>query len=142
MTPTTSSVGILRYGPVLERTLRPDGIPRGRSTRPDPVLDRDRRHPGHQRQAAVHIEALTRDFLPRADLVLFVSLGRPPANRERAGVPRGRSSSKARSVLVLNKADLLRTDADLAEGVAFVGKRRQRRSGIEPRCSRSAWGAR
>ena len=26
VTPTTSSVGILRYGPVLERTLRPDGI--------------------------------------------------------------------------------------------------------------------
>ena len=45
-------------------------------------------------------------------------------------------------VLVLNKSDLLRTDADLAEVVAFVGKRAGETLGVEPQVfALSAWGA-
>lgn len=141
VTPTTSSVGILRYGPVLERTLRPDGIREVEA--PAPILRSIAivDTPGTNAVLREH-EALTRDFLPRADLVLFVSSAdRPYTESERAFLAAIREWGK-KVVLVLNKADLLRTDADLAEVVAFVGKRAGETLGIEPQVfALSAWGA-
>ena len=141
VTPTTSSVGILRYGPVLERTLRPDGIREVEAPaailRSIAIVDT----PGTNAVLREH-EALTRDFLPRADLVLFVSSAdRPYTESERAFLAAIREWGK-KVVLVLNKADLLRTDADLAEVVAFVGKQAGETLGIEPQVfALSAWGA-
>jgi small GTP-binding protein len=141
VTPTTSSVGILRFGPVLERTLRPDGIREvcapAAILRSIAIVDT----PGTNAVLREH-EALTRDFLPRADLVLFVSSAdRPYTESERAFLAAIREWGK-KVVLVLNKADLLRTDADLAEVVAFVGKRAGETLGIEPQVfALSAWGA-
>ena len=141
VTPTTSSVGILRYGPVLERRLRPDGIREVEA--PAPILRSIAivDTPGTNAVLREH-EALTRDFLPRADLVLFVSSAdRPYTESERAFLAAIREWGK-KVVLVLNKADLLRTDADLAEVVAFVGKQAGETLGIEPQVfALSAWGA-
>ena len=87
-------------------------------------------------------EALTRDFVPRADLVLFVaSADRPFTESERAFLEAIREWGK-KVVLVLNKADLMRTPADLAEVVAFVGKRAGETLGVEPEVfALSAWAA-
>jgi len=141
VTPTTSSVGILRYGPALERTLRPDGIREVEA--PAPILRSIAivDTPGTNAVLREH-EALTRDFLPRADLVLFVSSAdRPYTESERAFLAAIREWGK-KVVLVLNKSDLLRTDADLAEVVAFVGKRAGETLGVEPQVfALSAWGA-
>ena len=83
VTPTTSRVGLLRHGEA-----RPTGRARtgSETTAPVPLLrviaivDT----PGTNAVLREH-EALTRDFLPRADLVLFVtSADRPYAESERA----------------------------------------------------------
>jgi len=141
VTPTTSSVGILRYGPALERTLRPDGIREVEA--PAPILRSIAivDTPGTNAVLREH-EALTRDFLPRADLMLFVSSAdRPYTESERTFLAAIREWGK-KVVLVLNKADLLRTDSDRAEVVAFVRTRAGETLGVEPQVfALSAWGA-
>src|SRR5712692_6487807 len=79
VTPTTTRVGLLRYGPAVGR--EPGGAGLDHLTAPVDVLrgmaivDT----PGTNAVAREH-EALTRDFVPRSDLVLFVS----SADRARA----------------------------------------------------------
>ena len=142
VTPTTSSVGILRHGPELARTSRPDGIREVRAPveilRSIAIVDT----PGTNAVLREH-EALTRDFLPRADLVLFVSSAdRPYSESERTFLEAIREWGK-KVVLVLNKTDLLRTEADLQEVVTFVRKRATDTLGVEPEVfALSAWEAR
>ena len=83
-------------------------------------------------------EALTRDFLPRADLVLFVtSADRPYTESERAFLEAIREWGK-KVVLVLNKADLLETAGGRGDGRRLrAGAGARRRSAPSPRCSRS-----
>ena len=119
VTPTTSRVGVLRYGSEVRRWTRPDGIEEAtapaEALRALAVVDT----PGTNAVLREH-EALTRDFLPRADLVLFVtSADRPYTESERAFLEAIREWGK-KVVLVLNKADLLETPDDLAKVVAFV----------------------
>jgi small GTP-binding protein len=141
VTPTTSSVGVLRYGAELERTLRPDGTREVRA--PAPILREIAivDTPGTNAVLREH-EALTRDFLPRADLVLFVSSAdRPYTESERAFLAAIREWGK-KVVLVLNKADLMRTEADLAAVVAFVRERAGETLGVAARVfALSAWAA-
>ena len=141
VTPTTSSVTILRHGPEVERGLGPDGVREVRA--PAPILREVAivDTPGTNAVLREH-EALTRDFLPRADLVLFVSSAdRPYTESERAFLAAIREWGK-KVVLVLNKADLMRTPADLEEVAAFVRQRAGETLGFEPRVfALSAWGA-
>ena len=96
VTPTTSRVGILQHGALA-------------------IVDT----PGTNAVLREH-EALTRDFLPRADLVLFVtSADRPYTESERTFLEAIREWGK-KVVLVLNKADLLRTPQELEQVIAFV----------------------
>ena len=126
VTPTTSRVGILQHGAEVTRRTRPDGIEEttapAEALRALAIVDT----PGTNAVLREH-EALTRDFLPRADLVLFVtSADRPYTESERAFLEAIREWGK-KVVLVLNKADLLETPEDLAKVVAFVrdaGRRR------------------
>ena len=141
VTPTTSSVGILRYGTERAGASRPDGIREivapVELLRSIAIVDT----PGTNAVLREH-EALTRDFLPRADLVLFISSAdRPYAESERAFLEAIREWGK-KVVLVLNKADLLRTESDLEEVVAFVRKRAGDTLGVEPEVfALSAWEA-
>jgi small GTP-binding protein len=141
VTPTTASVGILRYGAERERTRLPDGVNEVRA--PAPILRSIAivDTPGTNAVLREH-EALTRDFLPRADVVLFVSSAdRPYTESERAFLAAIREWGK-KVVLVLNKADLMRTDADLAAVVGFVRERAGETLGVAPRVfALSAWGA-
>jgi small GTP-binding protein len=131
VTPTTSRVGILEHGQELTRRTRSDGIEE--TTAPAEILrvvaivDT----PGTNAVLREH-EALTRDFLPRADLVLFVtSADRPYTESERAFLEAIRQWGK-KVVLVLNKADLLRTPEEVAKVVAFVREQAEKTLGVGP----------
>ena len=131
VTPTTSRVGILHHGSEVTRRTRPDGIEEttapADALRALAIVDT----PGTNAVLREH-EALTRDFLPRADLVLFVtSADRPYTESERAFLEAIREWGK-KVVLVLNKADLLETPADLAKVVAFVRDEAAKTLGAPP----------
>ncbi len=131
VTPTTSRVGILQHGSVVARTTRPDGIEEttapAEALRALAIVDT----PGTNAVLREH-EALTRDFLPRADLVLFVtSADRPYTESERAFLEAIREWGK-KVVLVLNKADLLESPEDVAKVVAFVREQAAKTLGAPP----------
>ena len=72
-------------------------------------------------------EGLTAEFVPRSDLVLFVtSADRPFTETERAFLETIRDWGK-KIVIVINKIDILERDAELEEVVAFVARQRARR---------------
>ena len=131
VTPTTSRIGIVQYGAERTQRTRPDGV--CETTVPTEVLRAlaivDT--PGTNAVLREH-EALTRDFLPRADLVLFVtSADRPYTESERAFLESIRQWGK-KVVVVLNKADLLRTKEDEEKVVAFVREHAGRTLGLLP----------
>jgi len=77
-------------------------------------------------------EALTREFVPRADLVLFVtSSDRPFTESERAFLETIRAWGK-KVIVVLNKADLLETPEDVTRVVDYVREQAQRTLGFAP----------
>ncbi len=130
VTPTTAAITLVRYGDVpAER--RVDGVVE--RDYPDPLLRTlaivDT--PGTNAVLREH-EALTDRFVPRADLVLFVtSADRPFSESERAFMERIRAWGK-KLVLVLNKADLLAGPDEVAAQIAFVREQAQRLLGLEP----------
>ncbi|MBV9357447.1 MAG: dynamin family protein [Chloroflexi bacterium] len=77
-------------------------------------------------------EEITNRFVPRADLVLFVtSADRPFTETERAFMERIRTWGK-KIVLVLNKADLLSGEPELAAQLSFVSTSVERLLGFRP----------
>lgn len=132
VTPTTTAINILHYGAVpSERWLGPQVLEREFN---DPIL-RDVAvvdTPGTNAILREHQE-LTEQFVPRSDLVLFVtSVERPFAESERAFLEAIRGWGK-KVVLVINKIDLLRSDAELRQVVEFVGENVQSLLGFRPR---------
>jgi GTP-binding protein EngB required for normal cell division len=119
VTPTTDRINLLRHGPevteqaleayLLERT-HPAELLRELS-----VVDT----PGTNAVIRRH-EELTRDFIPRADLVLFVtSADRPFSESEREFLERIREWGK-KIVFIVNKIDILAGAAEQAEVLAYV----------------------
>jgi small GTP-binding protein len=77
-------------------------------------------------------ERMTRDFIPHSDLILLVtSADRPFTESERAFLEGIRSWDK-KVMIVLNKADLYRTQADLANAVTFIHDNCKRLLGFQP----------
>lgn len=77
-------------------------------------------------------EAIARDFVPRSDLVIFVtSADRPFTESERAFLDHIRQWGKKVSV-VINKADILDTPDSVDEIVTFVRDQLHRLLGLEP----------
>ena len=119
VTPTTDRINLLRHGPavtehaleayLLERT-HPAELLRELS-----VVDT----PGTNAVIRRH-EELTRDFVPRADLVLFVtSADRPFSESEREFLERIREWGK-KIVFIVNKIDILAGDTDRTEVLTYV----------------------
>jgi GTP-binding protein EngB required for normal cell division len=131
VTPTTTRIGALGHGERLERRAIAAGI--DALTAPA-VIRRGLRivdTPGTNAVLREH-EALTRDYLPRADLVLFVtSSDRPFTESERAFLEAIREWGK-KVVVVLNKADLFETSEDGTRVLAFVREEAGRTLGREP----------
>jgi small GTP-binding protein len=119
VTPTTTQINLLKYGDQISQE------------RPEPdllvityPLDWLREinivdTPGTNAVIQRHQE-ITEDFVPRADLVLFVtSTDRPFSESERSFLERIREWGK-KIVIVINKVDMLETAADQEHVVDFV----------------------
>jgi len=131
VTPTTARIHVLRHGPEVETTVDAQGL----QVVSAPVeLLRDVHivdTPGTNAIIREH-EQLTTDFVPRADLVLFVtSADRPFTETERAFLESIRNWGK-KIVIVVNKADIFESETDLAQVLDFVRDAARRHLGIVP----------
>ncbi len=119
VTPTTDRINLLRHGPeITERPLEAYLLERTHPAellRELNVVDT----PGTNAVIRRH-EELTRDFVPRADLVLFVtSADRPFSESEREFLERIREWGK-KIVFIVNKIDILAAPAERVEVIAYV----------------------
>jgi small GTP-binding protein len=131
VTPTTAEVHVLQFGP--ERGRIPTGPALHQVTAPIPLL-RDIHivdTPGTNAVVREH-ETITREFVPRADLVLFVtSVDRPFTETERQFLQAIREWGK-KIVIVINKVDLLEQEQEVRQVVAFVEDQARRLLGQTP----------
>lgn len=117
--PTTQAITMLRYGPQEEHGQRGSSLldisyPAD-FLRDITIVDT----PGVNAVLREH-EQITEDFIPRCDLVLFItSVDRPFTESERAFLERMRTWGK-KIVIVLNKIDLLSTQEEIQEVLTFV----------------------
>jgi small GTP-binding protein len=121
VTPTTAQVHLLQYGEAASRTERTPHL--HVITAPAPVLREVAivDTPGTNAVIREH-EAITADFVPRSDLVLFVtSTDRPFTESERQFLSVIRDWGK-KVVIVINKVDLLHSDDELRQVLAFVAE--------------------
>jgi small GTP-binding protein len=106
VTPTTSQINVLQYGETASREVKESNL--HVITAPAPIL-RDIHivdTPGTNAIIREH-EAITEQFVPRSDLVLFVtSADRPFTETERAFLEQVRAWGK-KVVIVINKIDIL-----------------------------------
>ncbi len=131
VTPTTSSVTLVQHGPSSGREVLEAGLLR--VTAPVELLRQIHLvdTPGTNAVLREH-EKLTSDFVPRADLVLFLtSVDRPFTESERAFLEGIRAWGK-KLVVVLNKADILDSAEDVARVRRFVADQARERLGIDP----------
>lgn len=144
VTPTTARIQLIRHG----ATAASGHDDRGARVLTAPVeLLRDLQivdTPGTNAIDREH-ERLTREFVPRADLVLFVtSADRPFTESERAFLETIRDWGK-KIVVVVNKVDILDGNDQLAEVLTFVDQAASRLLGVTPErfavSARLAWRA-
>jgi small GTP-binding protein len=131
VTPTTSVINLLRFGPEPAVTMQADGV----IVREYPAEFLDEitivDTPGTNAIIREH-EQLTQQFVPRSDMVLFVtSADRPFTESERAFMASIRDWGK-KIFVVINKVDLLRDEAGVAEVTEFVGENIERLLGFSP----------
>ena len=131
VTPTTMRIDILRYGPTEERTVIDED--QHVHTLPIEVLSEISivDTPGTNAVIRRH-EVLTSEFVPRSDLVLFItSADRPFTESERAFLERIRDWGK-KVVIVVNKLDILESAQDLAQIKEFITENARVLLGITP----------
>lgn len=131
VTPTTTQITLVKYGDRDEETYSAAGI----AVRTFPLdLLRELNFvdtPGTNAVIRRH-EELTRDFVPRSDLVLFVtSADRPFTESERQFLEHIREWGK-KIVFVINKRDLLASEDELREVTTFVSENASRLLGSAP----------
>jgi small GTP-binding protein len=131
VTPTTSQIYLLQYGDKTEQRPSEKGI--WRQTAPVDLLRQltivDT--PGTNAILREH-EALTAEFIPRSDLVLFItSADRPFTESERSFLSQIRDWGK-KIVMVVNKVDILASDDEVGQVVDFVTKATQDLVGEKP----------
>ena len=119
VTPTTSQIYLLKYGEELTQTPREKGV--WVQTAPVGILKNINivDTPGTNAIVREH-ETLTADFIPRSDLVLFLtSADRPFSESERAFLSRIKDWGK-KIVLVINKVDIFDDEAEMNKVIDFV----------------------
>ena len=131
VTPTTAQVTLLRHGD--ERTTRRLDADLSTIAAPADLLREIHivDTPGTNAVIREH-ERITADFIPRADLVLFVtSADRPFTETERAFLEQIRDWGK-KIVIVINKIDILPGPRELEEVRAYVTDNAKRLLGTAP----------
>ncbi len=119
VTPTTSQIYLLKYGDKAGQKPVEKGV--WEQTAPVDILKEivivDT--PGTNAILREH-EALTAEFIPRSDLVLFItSADRPFTESERSFLSQIRDWGK-KIILVVNKIDILASEAEKEQVIAFV----------------------
>jgi small GTP-binding protein len=131
VTPTTARIHLLKYGETVTDRMEPNGVQV--ITAPAELL-RDVHivdTPGTNAVIREH-EQLTTGFVPRADLVLFVtSADRPFTETERQFMEAIRTWGK-KIVIVVNKIDIFAHEAELNEVLSFVRTAARSLLGFEP----------
>jgi small GTP-binding protein len=131
VTPTTTTLQILQFGETSERYTDATGA--AVLTAPVPLLE-DLNivdTPGTNAIFREH-ERLTSEFVPQADLVLFVtSSDRPFTESERAFLQEIKNWGK-KIVIVINKIDLLDREEDRQQVIAFVSDNARALLGTTP----------
>ena len=129
--PTTSRVTLVNWGEQIDEQVLDEGF--ATFTYPLPLL-RELNivdTPGTNAVIRKH-ERLTDEFVPRSDLVLFVtSADRPMTESERQFMERIRAWGK-KVVIALNKVDILESENALSEVQAFVLKHAEDALGFTP----------
>ncbi|HEX3530728.1 MAG TPA: dynamin family protein [Thermoanaerobaculia bacterium] len=121
VTPTTTRIHLIRHGDELQRETLEAAL--DRISIPSEILH-DINIVDTPGTNAIHREheAITREFVPRSDMVLFVtSADRPFTESERAFLQGIRDWGK-KIVIVLNKIDILETPEDLERVLSFVSE--------------------
>ena len=131
VTPTTAVINLLQYGETQTERMLSDGIIS--RTYPAPFLEDITLvdTPGTNAIVREH-EALTQRFVPKADLVLFItSADRPFTESERQFMAAIREWGKKITVII-NKMDLIRTPEEQTQVVGFVTENIERLLGFRP----------
>ncbi len=131
VTPTTSRIHLLKGGPRFERVAFESAV--DVYTAPVDLLEEINivDTPGTNAIHREH-EALTQEFVPRSDLVLFVtSVDRPFTESERAFMERIREWGK-KVIVILNKIDILEGPDDVADIEAFIAENAEALLGFAP----------
>jgi small GTP-binding protein len=131
VTPTTAQINILQYAEQIDRRDSASAI--RTITAPVPLLREIRivDTPGTNAIMREH-EAITREFVPRSDLVLFVtSADRPFTETERAFMEQVRGWGK-KILIVINKVDILETAKDVEDVRRFVAEAARTLLGFSP----------
>ena len=129
--PTTHEITIVRYGTKNEHHQRDNALLEvlypADFLQDISIVDT----PGVNAIAREH-ERLTEEFIPRSDLILFItSVDRPFTQSERVFMERIRNWGK-KVVIVLNKIDILQSRSALAEVVGFVRENCKNLLGFQP----------
>lgn len=131
VTPTTAQINILRHGSEVSRTVLDENL--HVLTAPANLLAEISivDTPGTNAIIREH-EEITSQFIPRSDLVLFVtSADRPFTESERAFLNRIHEWGK-KTVVVVNKINILKNPQEWEEIQAFISENARNLLGIEP----------
>src|SRR3954468_11337268 len=131
VTPTTAQINVLQYGDTIEQEVRGPAL--RVITAPAPLLREIHivDTPGTNAIMREH-EAITAEFVPRSDLVLFVtSADRPFTETERAFLEQVRGWGK-KVVVVINKVDILESERQVEEIRTFVAEHARTLLGFSP----------
>ncbi|MFN2197746.1 MAG: dynamin family protein [Anaerolineales bacterium] len=131
VTPTTTQVNILRFGDQVARQALNENLllltAPVNLLRELSVVDT----PGTNAIIREH-ELITTRFLPRADLVLFItSADRPFTESERAFLQQIKDWGK-KVVVIVNRIDILDSEADLEKILEFIGNHSKTLLGLQP----------
>lgn len=131
VTPTTSRIHVVKFGSAL-RSAALDEITDEITAPVELLQDIHIVDTPGTNAIERHHEAITQKFLPRADLVFFLtSADRPLTESERVFLSQIREWGK-KIVIVLNKIDILENDADLQRILAFITENIQKLLGFVP----------
>ena len=131
VTPTTAQINVLQYGDTIERHVRESNL--HVITAPSPLLREIHivDTPGTNAIIREH-EAITSEFVPRSDLVLFVtSADRPFTETERVFLEQVRGWGK-KVVIVINKIDIFESARDVEDVRSFVAENARALLGFSP----------
>ena len=131
VTPTTAQINVLQYGDAVARQVREPNLHVIHA--PAPLLREIHivDTPGTNAIIREH-EAITAQFVPRSDLVLFVtSADRPFTETERAFLEQVRGWGK-KVVVVINKVDILESPQDVESVRMFVAENARALLGFNP----------